>query len=180
MKAIKAKLQDIKPNDNNPRLIKNYKFNKLVKSIKDFPEMLRIRPIVVNKDNIILGGNMRYEAVKAAGIEEVWIIKAENFTEDQEKEFIIKDNIGFGDWDWDLLGNEWENKLLADWGLDVWLPTEAEDLEDFFEDEIEEDEEGNTKTIKLQYTEDEYDKIMDLLKTIEETPEQLFRKSLGL
>ena len=119
MKAIKAKLQDIKPNDNNPRLIKDYKFNKLVKSIKDFPEMLRIRPIVVNKDNIILGGNMRYEAVKAAGIEEVWIIKAENFTEDQEKEFIIKDNIGFGDWDWDLLGNEWENKLLADWGLDV-------------------------------------------------------------
>ena len=88
-------ISQIKPNPNNPRLIKDDKFNKLVKSIKEFPEMLKLRPIVVNKDMVVLGGNMRLKACIEAGLKEVPIIKAEDLTEEQQKEFIIKDNTGF-------------------------------------------------------------------------------------
>lgn len=116
----KVKISKIKKNPNNPRFIKDSKFEKLVKSIQDFPQMLEIRPIVVNEDMIILGGNMRYEAAKKAGLKEVPIIIA-NLTKDQQDEFIIKDNVGFGDWDWDILKSEWDEELLNDWGLD--LPT---------------------------------------------------------
>ena len=96
--TYKVTLDKIQPNTNNPRLIKDYKFNKLVKSLKDFPDMLKIRPIVVNKDFVILGGNMRYQAAIEANLKEVWITKVD-LTEDQEREFIIKDNVGFGEWD---------------------------------------------------------------------------------
>jgi len=111
-------LNEIKNNPNNPRLVKDDKFKKLVKSIKEFPEMLKIRPIVVNKDMIVLGGNMRLKACKEAGLKEVPIIRAENLTEEQQREFIIKDNVGFGEWDWDLLANEWDATQLEEWGLD--------------------------------------------------------------
>jgi site-specific DNA-methyltransferase (adenine-specific) len=113
------KISEIKPNPNNPRTIKDEKFAKLVKSIKDFPEMLNLRPIVVNDDMIVLGGNMRLKACKEAGLKEVPIIKASNLTEQQQKEFIIKDNVGFGEWDWEQLNNEWEAEELTEWGLDV-------------------------------------------------------------
>jgi len=116
----KLKISKIKKNPKNPRVIKDSKFEKLVKSIQDFPQMLEIRPIVVNEDMVILGGNMRYEAAKKAGLKEVPIIIA-NLTKEQQDEFIIKDNVGFGDWDWDILANEWDEELLCDWGLD--LPT---------------------------------------------------------
>ena len=111
-------LNEIKNNPNNPRLVKDDKFKKLVKSIKEFPDMLKIRPIVVNKDMIVLGGNMRLKACKEAGLKEVPIIRAENLTEEQQREFIIKDNVGFGEWDWDLLANEWDATQLEEWGLD--------------------------------------------------------------
>ena len=114
-----VKLTEIKPNPNNPRLIKDNKFNKLCQSIKDFPEMLELRPIVVNKDMIILGGNMRYKACKELGIKEVPIIIAENLTLEQEKEFLIKDNVSGGEWDWDILANEWDSEILEEWGLDI-------------------------------------------------------------
>ena len=114
-----VKISEVKPNPNNPRTIKDEKFAKLVKSIKDFPEMLKLRPIVVNDDMIVLGGNMRLKACKEAGLKEVPIIKASNLTEQQQKEFIIKDNLGFGEWDWDSLANEWEAEELTEWGLDV-------------------------------------------------------------
>lgn len=119
METIKVKIGDIKPNDSNPRIIKDEKFKKLVQSIKDFPQMLEIRPIVVDENSIILGGNMRYSAAKSAGLKEVFIIKAENLTEEQKKEFIVKDNVGFGEWDWDILANEWETEKLAEWGLEM-------------------------------------------------------------
>jgi ParB-like chromosome segregation protein Spo0J len=118
MIIIKTKISDVKLNPNNPRLIKDDKFTKLVQSIKDFPEMLDIRPIVVNKDMIILGGNMRFKACKEAGLKEVPIIIADNLTEEQEKEFLIKDNVSGGEWDWDLL-SEWDSEQLEDWGLDI-------------------------------------------------------------
>ena len=128
MKTKKEKIAKIKPNPNNPRLIKNAKFKKLVKSIKDFPEMLEIRPIVVNKDNIVLGGNMRLRACQEAGLKEVPVITAEQLTVKQQREFIIKDNVGFGEWEWDDLANEWDAEQLDEWGIDLPLETETEKL----------------------------------------------------
>lgn len=119
MNIQKVKLSDIKSNPNNPRIIKDDKFKKLVKSIQEFPKMLEIRPIVVNQDMIVLGGNMRLKASKEAGLKEVFIVKADDLTEDEQKQFIIKDNVGFGEWDWDMLANEWEADELEEWGLDV-------------------------------------------------------------
>lgn len=119
-KTIKVKIEEVKLNSSNPRIIKDAKFKKLVKSIQDFPEMLQLRPIVVDENNEILGGNMRYRAVVEAGLKEVYIIKADTLTEEQKKEFIIKDNVGYGEWDWDILANEWNNDQLEEWGLDVW------------------------------------------------------------
>ena len=119
MKVQLTPIDKIKRNPNNPRIIKDDKFEKLVKSIKDFPQMLEIRPIVVNDDMIVLGGNMRLKACQEAGLKEVHIIKASNLTEEQQKEFIIKDNVGFGEWDWDMMANEWDAELLNEWGLNV-------------------------------------------------------------
>ena len=112
MNIKKVKINSITSNVDNPRLIKDFKFGKLVDSIKQFPEMLKIRPIVVNKDNVILGGNMRYKASVQAGLKEVYIIQADELTEEQEREFVIKDNVGFGEWDWDILANDWDANLL--------------------------------------------------------------------
>jgi len=115
-----VKISKVKGNPSNPRIIKNDKFKKLVKSIKEFPEMLKLRPIVVDEDMMVLGGNMRLKASKEAGLKEVWIDVAEGLTEEQKKEFIVKDNVGFGEWEWDILANEWDSVELAEWGLDVW------------------------------------------------------------
>ena len=114
-----VKIKNVKPNKDNPRIIKDYKFDKLVNSIKEFPDMLEKRPIVVDEDMIVLGGNMRLKACIAAGLNEVWIDTAEGWTEEQKKEFIVKDNLGFGEWDWDILANEWDIQKLDDWGMDL-------------------------------------------------------------
>ena len=114
------KIHKIKGNPDNPRVIKNDKFKKLVKSIKEFPEMLELRPIVVDEEMMVLGGNMRLRACMEAGLKEVWIEVAKDLTEEQKKEFIVKDNASFGEWDWDVLANEWDSVKLADWGIDVW------------------------------------------------------------
>ena len=115
-----VKISKVKGNPSNPRIIKNDKFKKLVKSIQEFPEMLKLRPIVVDEDFMVLGGNMRLKASKDAGLSEVWIDIAEGLSEEQKKEFIVKDNVGFGEWEWDILANEWDSVQLAEWGLDVW------------------------------------------------------------
>tara|TARA_R110002096_G_scaffold8095_1_gene34270 strand:+ start:41 stop:778 length:738 start_codon:yes stop_codon:yes gene_type:complete len=115
-----VKLYKIKGNPNNPRIIKNDKFKKLVKSIKEFPEMLEKRPIVVDEDMMVLGGNMRLKASKDAGLKEVWVDIAEGWTKEQKDEFVVKDNVNFGEWEWDMLANEWDSVQLAEWGLDVW------------------------------------------------------------
>jgi hypothetical protein len=118
---MKIKISDIKPNPSNPRIIKDDKFKKLVQSIKDFPQMLELRPIVINSDNIVLGGNMRLRACKEAGLKEVPVMRADDLTPEQQAEFIIKDNVSFGEWDWDILANEYESESLEDWGIS--LPT---------------------------------------------------------
>lgn len=113
-----CKINEVKLNPNNPRLIKDDKFKKLCQSIKDFPEMLELRPIVVNKDMIILGGNMRYKAAKEIGLKEIPVTIAD-LTEDQQREFLIKDNTSGGEWDWEVLANEWNSEELEAWGLDI-------------------------------------------------------------
>jgi hypothetical protein len=115
----KAKINELKLNDNNPRQIKSQRFSKLVKSIKDFPEMLQLRPIVVNEDNTIIGGNMRYRACKHLGYDEVYVVKAEDLTEQQQTQFMLKDNVTFGDWDVDILSNQFEKQYLLDQGMDA-------------------------------------------------------------
>ena len=139
----KIKISEVKANPSNPRTIKDDKFNKLVQSIKDFPQMLELRPIVVNDDMIVLGGNMRLKACKEAGLKEVPIIKASELTPEQQAEFIVKDNIGFGEWDYELLLNAYDSSELEAWGLDLLdLPEkELEAEEDGYEiaDEIETD-----------------------------------------
>ena len=119
MKSVEVNISDIRENPNNPRLIKDDKFKKLVQSIKDFPQMLAIRPIVVNADMTVLGGNMRLKACKEAGLEKVPVIMANYLTEEQQKEFIIKDNVGFGEWDWEMIANEWDSQQVTDWGMDI-------------------------------------------------------------
>ena len=129
MKTEKVSIKEVIPNKSNPRIIKDDKFKKLVQSIKDFPQMLEIRPIVVDENNIILGGNMRFKACIEAGLKEVFIIKANDLTEEQKHEFIVKDNVGFGEWDWNILANEWDTDKLTDWGLDLPLDVSVQELE---------------------------------------------------
>lgn len=128
------KVSDIKLNPNNPRTIKDDKFKNLVESINSFPEMLDIRPIVVNKDMVILWGNMRYKACKEAWLKEIPVIIADNLTEEQEREFLIKDNVSGGEWDWDILANEWDAEELQEWWLDIeYTKEEPQAVEDDFE-----------------------------------------------
>ena len=136
----KVKIGKVFSNPDNPRIIKDNKFNKLVSSIKEFPEMLELRPIVVNSDMVVLGGNMRLKACKEAGLKEVHILKADSLTEEQQKEFIVKDNVGFGEWDWEILANEWDVKKLEDWGLDGFP----------FEDVLEAEEDDYTEPDNLK------------------------------
>jgi len=163
-----VKTKDIIANENNPRVIKDDKFRKLVQSIKDFPQMLNLRPIVVNDEMVVLGGNMRLRAVQEVGLKEVAIIKASDLTEEQQKEFIIKDNVGFGEWDWDVLANEWEPELLTEWGLDVWQqPVEVDysllDEEDL-SDELADMADGVKKAIQIEFEPDHYDEATELVK----------------
>ena len=127
MKVKQVKINELQSNENNPRVIKDEKFKKLVQSIKEFPKMLELRPVIVNSDMTILGGNMRHKACIEAGLKTVPVVIADDLTEEEQKEFIVKDNVGFGEWDWSILANEWDNDSLKDWGLDVWQPEEEAD-----------------------------------------------------
>jgi DNA modification methylase len=130
---IQVNIKQVKLNPKNPRQIKDDKFKKLVKSIQEFPDMLNKRPLIVftDVDNkyVVLGGNMRLKACKEVGIKEIPIIVADEWTEEQKNEFLIKDNVGFGEWDWDSLANEWDVEKLEDWGLDLPVDLSVEELE---------------------------------------------------
>ena len=168
MKVDKVKISEVKTNPKNPRLIKDDKFRKLVKSIQEFPQMLELRPIVVDENNIVLGGNMRLKACKEAGMKEVYIVKAENLTELQKDEFIVKDNVGFGEWDWDMLANEWDAELLNDWRLFVpEMPTEVDysilDDEDL-DNELSDMADGVKKAIQIEFEAEHYEEASELVK----------------
>jgi hypothetical protein len=178
MKIEKVKLSKIKSNPDNPRIIKDDKFFMLVKSIKDFPEMLDIRPIVVNKDMMVLGGNMRLKACLEAGMSEVPVIVADNLTEEQQKEFLIKDNVSGGQFDWDALANTWDSELLLEWGLEVFKPTEDINLDEFFTENNETKEVKNK--IVLEYTDKDFELVSDAFKRHTGSKEQIVFKLLGL
>lgn len=167
MNILISKISEVKLNPNNPRLIKDDKFKKLVQSIKEFPEMLNIRPIVVNKDMIILGGNMRFRACKEAGIKEVPIIIAD-LPEDKQREFLIKDNTSGGEWDWDVLANEWDAEELNNWGLDVWQPSEEPDYSildgEDMSDQLDEMAGGVKKAIQIEFEPEHYEEAQELVK----------------
>jgi ParB-like chromosome segregation protein Spo0J len=166
MKINKLKISEIKLNPNNPRLIKDDKFAKLVQSIKDFPEMLDIRPIVVNSDMIILGGNMRFKACKEAGLKEVPVIVTD-LTDEKQREFLIKDNVSGGEWDWDLL-QEWDSEQLEDWGLD--LPEFATDVDysilddEDVEEQLNDMTNGVKKAIQIEFEAEHYEEAFELVK----------------
>ena len=134
-----AKISQIKPNPQNPRTIRDDRFKKLIKSITEFPQMLEKRPLVCYTDTdgkyVVLGGNMRLKAAKEVGLKELPIMLADDWTADQRQEFLIKDNVGFGDWDWDQLSNDWDADLLADWGLELPIIMEEPTGDDLIGDE---------------------------------------------
>ena len=143
---MKIDINKIQANTNNPRSIKEHKFKKLVQSIKDFPEMLEKRPIVVDETMTVLGGNMRLKACQEAGLKQVDIIIAKDWTKEQKEQFIVKDNVGFGDWDWDILANDWNNDILEEWGLDMSFLLEEPNF-----NELTENKEKKPPTIKITF-----------------------------
>ena len=172
-----VKTTDIHANENNPRILKDDKFKKLVQSIKDFPEMLEIRPIVVNNEMMVLGGNMRLKAIQEIGLKEIPIIKAENLTEEQEREFLIKDNVGFGEWDWDALANDWDYKELVDWALDV---PKMLDPEQFGEDfSLADGDKSPFQQITFTLADEQATQIKNAIADIKLTEEYKYMETLG-
>ena len=165
-------IKQVKSNPKNPRVIKDDKFKKLVKSIQEFPDMLNKRPLVCFTDTdgkyIVLGGNMRLKACNELKLTEIPIILADEWTEEQKNEFLIKDNVGFGEWDWDDLANEWDAEKLEEWGLDVWkAPAEVdysilddEDLDGELQDMVN----GVKKAIQIEFEPEHYEDAQELVK----------------
>jgi len=172
VKYLIENIKNIKVNSKNPRIIKDDKFAKLVKSIREFPEMLEKRPIIcftdVDGKFVVLGGNMRLKASQEVGLKELPIILADDWTQEQRNEFLIKDNVGFGEWDWDMLANEWDSENLTDWGLDVWqAPVEVDydilDEEDV-SDQLENMTNGVKKAIQIEFEAEHYEEAFELVK----------------
>jgi hypothetical protein len=129
------KLKDIKPNPNNPRVLRDDKFQKLKQSITEFPKMLSLRPMVIDENNVVLGGNMRLRALQELGftdIDEAWVKRSSDLTEEEKKRFIIADNVAFGEWDWDTLANDWDVVDLEAWGLNIPQFDRPEDFDEDF------------------------------------------------
>ena len=138
-------ISKIKPNEGNPRFITDIKFKKLIKSIKEFPEMIEIRPLVIDENMVVLGGNMRLKALKSAGLFEIPVHQIKGWSEDKKLEFIIKDNLAFGEWDWDIIANSFETSVLKGWGMD--LPV-FEPIDFGNNDQIETPEKKESETCK--------------------------------
>jgi hypothetical protein len=177
MEIKSVKLSEVKSNPNNPRIIKDDKFRKLVNSIQEFPKMLEIRPIVVNADMIVLGGNMRLKACKEAGLKEVPVIFADDLTEDEQKQFIIKDNVGFGEWDWDMIANEWDAIELQEWGFDIPGFDNVEDLgEDFT---LPEGDKAPFQQMTFTLADEQAEQIQNAIADIKQTQEYKYAETMG-
>jgi ParB-like chromosome segregation protein Spo0J len=171
------KLSSLKANPSNPRIIKDDKFKKLVASLEQFPEMMEKRPMVcvtdVDGKMYPLGGNMRLRAIQQLGMKEIpksWVAMADDWTEEKRKEFTIKDNVGFGEWNWDDLANEWDAELLEEWGLNIpsfasepdysILDDEGEELQSQLDDM----RDGVKKAIQIEFEAEHYDEAYQLVK----------------
>jgi hypothetical protein len=170
-------INKIKSNPNNPRVIKDDKFKKLVQSLKDLPEMAQVRPIVVNQDMIVLGGNMRLKAMKEAGWKEAPVAIVD-WDEDKQRQFIIKDNVGFGEWDWDMLANEWDAESLGEWGLDVGgFDVNAADMTDEFT--LPDGDKAPFQQMTFMLADEQAMQIQNAIADIKATEEYKYAETMG-
>jgi len=176
------KLSEIKSNPNNPRVIKDHKFEKLKKSISEFPKMMELRPMVINEDNIVLGGNMRLKALKDLGYKEVpeeWVKRASDLTEEETRRFIIADNVGFGEHDWEMLANEWNTEELEDWGLEGF-PFGVEDSEEFGTDfELADGDKSPFQQMTFTLADEQAEQIKNAIADIKLTEEYKYCETMG-
>jgi hypothetical protein len=174
----KVNIKEIIPNKQNPRFISDNKFEKLVQSIKDFPEMLEKRPLVVDENMVVLGGNMRLKALQKAGLKEITIDIAEGWTEEQKKEFIIKDNVGFGQWDWDVLANTYDLEELNSWGLDLeGFDYNESDFDEDFSLNIKDKE--NIQKANFTLSDEQINFIKEKIKDIKKSEEFKYVETFG-
>jgi hypothetical protein len=169
-------ISKVRPNEDNPRYIKEEKFKKLVQSLKDFPEMAKARPIVVNKEMVALGGNMRLKAMQEAGWSEV-PVKIVDWSEEKQREFIIKDNVGFGEWDWDELANTWNSVELEEWGMDSWQNMDDIDTTDEFTLPSGDKEPFQQMTFTL--ADEQAEQIKNAIADIKQTEEYKYVETMG-
>jgi hypothetical protein len=175
------KLSKIKPNPNNPRIIKDDKFKKLVKSINDFPKMLALRPIVVDENFIVQGGNMRLKALQEIGFKDIpdeWVKQVKDLSEDEKKQFIIKDNVGFGEWDWDDLANNWDAEQLTEWGLDI--PNFVNDSDEFgTEFSLPDGDKAPFQQMTFTLADEQATQIKNAIEEIKRTEEYKYAETMG-
>ena len=184
MKEISV--HDITPSEENPRNIQTRKFNQLIESVKNFPEMLKLRPLVVDEKGVILGGNMRYRACLEAGHTKVWVIQADELTDEQKKQFVIKDNVSFGEWDWDSLADQWEESFLEACGLDIPKLEEEVDYsvlegeEGYKADkEVDDMQESTTKAIQIECDIGDYEEADRIIKEARNAGHNIGKAVLG-
>lgn len=175
-------VKNIKPNPNNPRVIKDEKFRKLVKSIKDFPEMLQKRPLVCFTDidgkYVVLGGNMRLKASIEVGLKELPIILADDWTQEQRAQFLIKDNVGFGEWDWEQLQSEWDTEQLEDWGLDVGgFDLDSDELGTEFS--LPDGDKAPFQQMTFTLADEQAEQIKNAIADIKQTDEYKYAETMG-
>jgi len=169
-------ISKVRPNSDNPRYIKDEKFKKLVQSIKEFPEMMPVRPIVVNKEMVVLGGNMRLKAMQEAGWSEV-PVQVVDWSEEKQREFIIKDNVGFGEWDWDELANTWNSVELEDWGLDSWQ--NMDDIETTDEFTLPSGDKEPFQQMTFTLADEQAEQIKNAIADIKQTEEYKYVETMG-
>jgi hypothetical protein len=170
-------ITDIKPNPNKPRLIKDNKFKQLVKSIQDFPQMLELRPIVIDENNMVLGGNMRLKACIEAGLTDVPVIHANNLTEEKKREFIIKDNVSFGSHDWSELANNWDVDLIQEWGLDIIGFDNVEDLGEGFN--LPDGDKSPFQQMTFTLADEQATQLKNAIEEIKRTEEYKYAETMG-
>jgi hypothetical protein len=171
-------ISQIKPNPENPRIIKDHKFKQLVESIKSFPQMLELRPIVIDENNVVLGGNMRLKACIEAGLTDVPVVQAKDLTDLQKKEFIVKDNVGYGEWDWEDLANSWDVEQITDWGLDInGFDVNANELSDEFS--LPSGDKSPFQQMTFTLADEQAIQIKNAIEEIKRTEEYKFVETMG-
>lgn len=162
MNIIDLDIQEIVPNPNNPRVITSLQLIKLKKSLTDFPEMLKVRPLILDEHNIILAGNMRYKAAKELGFKSLPVVYASNLTDDEQRELLLKNNMSYGEWDWEMITSNFDMTDIRDWGLEV--PSFF--FDDDVEPEIEEEEVNRIKVFNIMVDRADYSRLLDDLNAV--------------